>query len=219
MLQPVDALLRCEGRHRIGGMDIPWGQLLVMIGAGGFVYGIVMGSYAGRPLQALYSGIKVPLFLGVSTMICLPSFYVICALLGLRSDFSAAFRGILAAQATLTLCLASLAPITEVIYLSIDHYQLATLINGLQFALATIGGQWTLARHYYPLIQANPRHRLAKSTWLVVYIFVAIQMAWVLRPFIGAPSLTPSFFREDALSNAYVVVTQTILEVLGLPAR
>jgi hypothetical protein len=50
LLQPVDALLRCEGRHCVGGADIPWGQLLVMIGAGGFMYGLVMGSYAGRPL-------------------------------------------------------------------------------------------------------------------------------------------------------------------------
>ena len=216
MIQPVEAVLRCEGRHRVGGADVPWAQLAVMVCTGGFAYGLVMGSYSGRSLQALYSGIKVPMLLGVSSVICLPSFYVINSLLGLRRDFTAAFRGIVAAQATLALCLAALAPVTAVIYLSIDNYPLATMFNGIQFALATIGGQSTLTQHYRPLIRTNPRHLVGKWAWAFVYVFVAIQMAWVLRPFIGAPDLPPAFFREDAWSNAYVVVTRTVLDVFGL---
>lgn len=216
MIQSVEAVLRCEGRHRVGGANVPWAQLAVMVCAGGFVYGLVMGSYAGRSLQALYSGIKVPMLLGISSVICLPSFYVILSLLGLRRDFAAAFRGILAAQATLALCLAALAPVTAVIYLSIDNYQLATMSNGIQFALATIGGQSTFNQHYRPLIRAHARHLLGKWAWTVVYVFVAIQMAWVLRPFIGTPGLPPAFFREDAWSNAYVAVTRTVLDVFGL---
>ena len=27
-------------------------------------------------------------------------------------------------------------------------------------------------------------------TWLVIYVFVGIQMGWVLRPFIGDPAAT-----------------------------
>jgi len=37
-------------------------------------------------------------------------------------------------------------------------------------------------------------------------VFVAIQLAWVLRPFIGDPSRPTTFFRETAWGNAYVKI-------------
>jgi hypothetical protein len=215
MRTPVDALLRYEGRHAVGRGKVPWIELALITAAGGFIYGAVMGCYGVRPLQALYSGLKVPLLLGVSTVICLPSFYVINALLGLRDDMAASFRGVLAAQATLAISLAVLAPITVVIYLSIPRYSLAIFFNGIQFAIATAMGQLTLTHHYRPLIRANPRHRIGKLGWLALYVFVAIQMAWVLRPFIGAPSLPTRFFREEAWSNAYVEIAGLLGRVLG----
>ena len=63
------------------------------------------------------------------------------------------------------------------------------------------------------LIAKNPRHRVMLWMWLFVYCFVAIQMAWVLRPFIGQPGISPSFFRKEAWGNAYVAVLETLLEV------
>ncbi len=42
--------------------------------------------------------------------------------------------------------------------------------------------------------------------WLVIYVFVGIQMGWVLRPFIGDPRMPVQFFREGSWSNAYEVV-------------
>ncbi len=40
-------------------------------------------------------------------------------------------------------------------------------------------------------------------TWIVIYVFVGIQMGWVLRPFIGDPRTPVQFFREGSWSNAY----------------
>jgi hypothetical protein len=215
MLARVDALLKFDPPFAAGRGRVPWLELALITAAGGFLYGAVMGSYGGRPLQSLFAGIKVPLFLGVSTLICLPSFYVVNTLLGLREDFRAAFRGILAAQATLAVCLAALAPVTLVLYLSISRYPMAVFLNGIQFAVATLAGQMTLARHYGPLEAARPRHRIGKYTWFGVYVFVAIQMAWVLRPFVGSPGFPTQFFREDAWSNAYVRVFLTISKALA----
>lgn len=214
MMGHVDGLLRFQGPYAEGRGSVPWVSLAAMTAAGGFLYGAVMGSYGLRPLQGLYSAIKVPMFLGVTTVICLPSYYVVNALLGLRADFAAAFRGILAAQATLAICLAALAPITVVFYLSITHYPLAPLFNGLQFAIATAFAQMTLGRHYRPLVATSRRHLLGKYTWVIVYVFVAIQMAWVLRPFIGAPNLETQFFRADAWTNAYVYVMRALWRVM-----
>ena len=41
-------------------------------------------------------------------------------------------------------------------------------------------------------------------TWLLLYAFVGIQTAWVLRPFIGYPGRPTQFFRDNAWGNAYV---------------
>ena len=49
-------------------------------------------------------------------------------------------------------------------------------------------------------------------TWLAIYIFVGIQMAWTLRPFIGDPGLPVQFFREHSWGNAYEVVAQLIYD-------
>ena len=47
--------------------------------------------------------------------------------------------------------------------------------------------------------------------WIALYVFVAIQLAWVLRPFVGSPELEVSFFRAEAWSNAYVVIVRDVL--------
>ena len=50
--------------------------------------------------------------------------------------------------------------------------------------------------------------------WLVLYILVGVQMAWVLRPYVGNPELPTEFFREDSWTNAYVAIARMIWQVL-----
>ena len=164
------------------------------------------GFFAARALQSLYSGLKVPLLLVVTSAVCLPNFFIVNTLRGLRDDFARAVRGVLAAQAKMAVVLAALAPVTLWTYASTSDYDLAALLNGVMFLLATLVGQVVLSRHHLPLIARDPRHRLGKATWLTLYVFVAIQLAWVLRPFVRSPGLPATFFREDACSNAYVSV-------------
>ena len=38
--------------------------------------------------------------------------------------------------------------------------------------------------------------RVTFHVWLVIYALVGAQMAWILRPFIGAPDLPFEWFRE-----------------------
>lgn len=183
-------------------------RLLWMIVAFGIVYGAVMGTFAGvtgeRLLQVAYSALKVPLLLVVAFVLSVPSFYVINTLLGLRDDFAEALRGVVAAQAGLTLILASLAPLTAWWYLCDGDYHTAIMVNVLMFAIASFGAQSILQAHYRRLIARRPAHRWTLVGWLVIYAFVGIQMAWLLRPFIGAPGAAPQFFRDDAIGNAYI---------------
>ena len=188
----------------------------------GTFYGGVMGTYGGvagdRLWQVVYSGVKVPLLLMATFLLSLPSFFVLNTLLGLRNDFTRVVTSLLATQASLTVILGSLAPVTAFWYVSSSEYQPAILFNGLIFAVASISAQWLLRREYRPLIARHPAHRWMLRTWIVIFVFVGIQMGWVLRPFIGNPHAPVQFFREDSWSNAYVVVGEMIWRVMtGTP--
>jgi hypothetical protein len=206
----VDGLLRAEGRYASTERVVPLGRIVTMIVVGGFCYGVVMGSFAGRPLQAIYSGLKVPLLLLGTSAIVLPNFYVINTLLGLRDDFAAALRGIFAAQAIVAITLVALSPLTIVGYVSFPDYADATRVNFVLFGLATLAGHVGCEKFYRGLLARNPRHQVARYTWTALYVFVAIQLAWVFRPFVGDPRRATEFFRDDAWSNAYVVVGKQI---------
>ncbi|MGQ0636416.1 MAG: hypothetical protein ACT4QC_17530 [Planctomycetaceae bacterium] len=207
----LDSLLRARGAALAPEDNraiIVW--LAAQVVLFGLAYGAVMGAFGGltgeRAWQVAYSAAKVPCLLLATFVISLPSFFVLNTLMGLRPDFGEVLRALLAAQAVLTVILASLAPFTALWYVSFADYNAATAFNGLMFALATFAAQFLLRRLYSRLIARNARHRALLRAWLVVYAFVGIQMAWLLRPFIGDPDQPVQFFRADAWGNAYVVV-------------
>jgi hypothetical protein len=197
---------------------IPLWSLVGCVLLGGFIYGAAMGSYPGpngpRPLQMLYSGLKVPMLQGVSFALVLPCFFVLNTLLGLRHDLVPAVRALISAQAVMSIVLASLSPLVVVWYLSTRDYHWATLFNGTMFAIAVGAAETPLRRFYGPLIRRNPKHKVMLTGWVIVYVFVAIQMAWVLRPYIGDPERPTTFFREQKWDNAYVVVADLVWKAL-----
>ena len=213
-LGEADSLLRAEPAR-----ETPWRWRLTALVVFGAFYGTVMGSYSQdggvRPLQMVYSGLKVPLMLTASFALSLPTFFVVNTLLGLRGDFPRVVAALTTTQAGLTVILASLAPITGFLYISGLDYRKAILLNGLMFAAASFGAQAILRRSYRELIAARPIHRQALRAWLVVYVFVGVQMAWILRPFIGDPYQPTQFFRQEGFSNAYVAVAEMIWSVVA----
>ncbi len=183
-------------------------RLGLIVAVFGIIYGAVMGSFSGvlgyHFWQVVFSAVKVPILLIGVFILSLPSFFVVNTLFGLRSDFLYSLRALLATQAGLTIILSSFAPFTILWYVSSSNYRGAILFNTLMFGTASVAAQWLLRRFYSPLIEKNPRHRILMRAWLVIYAFVGIQMAWILRPFIGNPDMPAQFFRQDAWGNAYV---------------
>lgn len=82
------------------------------------------------------------------------------------------------------------------------------------FAAASLSSQWLLRGYYAPLVARNPRHRKLLWAWTGIYALVAIQLAWLLRPFIGSPGRPVTFVREEAWDNAYVMVLQLVWNTL-----
>jgi hypothetical protein len=184
-----------------------------------------MGTYAGFAgvrawdelrLQIVYSALKVPLLLAATCLVSLPSFFVINTLAGLRDDFFEAVRAVAAAQAGVSIILASLAPLTLTWYASSVRYGNAVLFNAAMFGLAGITAQQLLRTYYRPLVARRPRHRLMMWCWLAIYAFVGIQMGWMMRPFVGSPGDPVVFMRHEPDDNAYVVVVRLIGRALSL---
>jgi len=161
-----------------------------------------------------FSAVKVPLLLVATFVISLPSFYVLNSLFGLGRDFAQAVRSLVAAQCGLAIVLASLAPLTLLWYASSAHYQHALVVNGAMFAVASLAAQWLVRGYYRPLIAASRRHVWLLWCWLGVYTAVAIQMAWLLRPFLGSPGRPVQFLRDDPWDNAYEVVARLVWRTL-----
>jgi hypothetical protein len=184
----------------------------------GAIYGAAMGSFGGtvgeRAVQIAISASKVPLLLFVTFGLSLPSFFVLNNLFGVRGDFGLVMRALVGSQAGLTIVLASLTPYTLLWYASCPDYGWALLANGLAFAIASFSGQVLLRAWYRPLLARSTRHRWLLRAWLVVYVFVGVQMAWTLRPFVGEPGAPPQMFRTGAWGNAYEAVARIVWDTL-----
>jgi hypothetical protein len=178
------------------------------------LYGAAMGSSDARALQMVYSGLKLPLLLGVTFLISLPSFFLINAIAGVGRDFGRVVSALLASQAVLTVVLCSFAPVILFWYASSPDHEWNLLFNVILFAIASGASQFALRRHYAPLIASAAVHSRLMKLWVFVYAFVGIQSAWVLRPFVGDPSRPTQFLRDDPWTNAYVWVARMIGRVV-----
>jgi len=216
----IDDVLR-SGRHHRPRPDARPATVFAMCIACAVAYGAAMGCsgevVAGRPLQVLYSMLKLPALLILAFALSLPSFFVLNMLLGVRDDFADVLRALLSAQAALAIVLLSLSPLTLLWYLSMNHHEADIAFNAIIFSVAAISGQGVLRRHYRTLIALRPVHAHLLRIWLIVYAFVGIQAAWVLRPFIGDPGRPTEFFRHDAWGNAYIWLAKMTCRLLFHP--
>jgi len=210
-LTRIDEFLRGGGPfHPTRIKRLPWWSLAVLILCFSPLYGGLMGSFhfvsAERVWQVAFAGIKMPLLLFATSVLCLPAFFVLNSVLGLRDDLRESLLAILAGQAALSIVLAALGPLTRFWYFSGSTYRAALLFNAGAFALATFAGHIVMSRYYRQLIRRHRHHRIGLYAWVSMYAFVGIQMGWTLRPFIGSPNMPVAFFRDGPFSNAYVVV-------------
>lgn len=176
-------------------------------------------------LQLLATAIKVPLLFLLTLMVCFPSLYVMSALAGSRLMFKATLRLLLAAVAINLALLTSFGPVVGFFTLSTQSYPFMVVLNVMFFGIAGVVGLLFLRKalnHVFsdPPVQPagmpstpaddappqpppNPMGHHRKSdpglilfrAWLVVYGVVGCQMGWVLRPFVGSPSLEFELFR------------------------
>jgi hypothetical protein len=154
-------------------------------------YGFAMGSPQGAG-QGLSSMMKTPIIFLGSLLICFPA---LCALglvvdAGLEPGRSLAL--LLFASTLNAALLASAAPIAW-FFGAGSSYHFMKLMHVFIFAACGLYAMSEL--HQTVALAAGERGLASPATvplirvWILVYGFVGMQMAWAMRPFIGAPGL------------------------------
>jgi hypothetical protein len=187
------------------------------------LYGAVMGSTHSL-WQALSSAVKLPLLFLATLIVCSPTLYFFNVLFGSNQSLTQNVVLIMTAITVTSVLLLSFSPIVLFFLLTTSHYQFFKLLNVAVFSVAGAMGVAFLSQGMRVVSTATRREQTdtgARSRrwvlrfWVLVYGFVGSQMAWTLRPFVGAPSMQFELFRQLG-GNFYANVLGSIAEILGL---
>jgi hypothetical protein len=177
------------------------------------LYGAVMGS-SNSALQALCSAIKLPILFLITLVICLPTLYFFNLLFGSRLTLPQTLALILTAITVTAVLTLSFAPISLFFWLTAPHYQFFKLLNVAILTLTGFFGLTFLVSGMNHIQQEGKQmaRGLILRMWILIYGFVGTQMAWTLRPFLGAPWAPFQIFRQLG-GNFYVNVAESIWDI------
>jgi hypothetical protein len=188
------------------------------------LYGAAVGLWRG-PLQAIYTGVKMPLliFLTCGGNALLNG--LLAQILGSGLSFRQTWLAILMSFTIGSLILASLSPM--VLFICLNAPPLASSASGFGHSVTLLSDVGFIA---YAGLAANRRllwlleRRCASVaaarrvfwSWLCGNLFLGAQLAWVLRPFVGSPRLAVQFLRDDPLrGNFYESVFRAFLHLFN----
>jgi hypothetical protein len=182
------------------------------------LYGAVMGSTHSL-WQTLSSAAKLPVLFLATLLICVPSLYFFSLLFGSNQSLRQSVTVILTAITVTAVLLLSGAPITLFFLLTApSQYQFFKLLNVGIFAISGFMGVVFLYQGIKvvagPKAEGAGMRKMVLIMWMFVYAFVGSQMAWTLRPFIGAPGSRFELFRQLG-GNFYANIIRSIGEILG----
>jgi len=181
------------------------------------IYGAVLGSTHSL-WQALSSAAKLPVLFLATLIICAPTLYFFNVLYGSNQSLTQNIALILTAITVTSVLLLSFAPIVLFFLLTTNHYQFFKLLNVGVMAISGSIGVLFLSQGMRIVSAAGKEGAGARRNvvrlWILIYAFVGSQMAWTLRPFIGAPSMKFELFRQLG-GNFYANIFASLGEVFG----
>jgi hypothetical protein len=181
------------------------------------LYGAVMGSTHSL-WQAPSSAVKLPILFLATLFICAPTLYFFNILFGSNQSLLQNIALILTAITVTAVILLSFTPIALFFLITTSQYQFFKLLNVGIFAIAGAMGVFFLDQGMRIVAdvgtEGENNRRWVLRMWIFLYAFVGSQLAWTIRPFIGAPSIQFELFRQLG-GNFYTNVVVSIGEILG----
>ena len=198
--------------------------VVIIVGAG--LYGAAMGWWRD-PQQALYTAIKFPLIILLTTIGNALLNAMLAPLLGLNITFRQSFLAILMSFTIAATVLGSFSPIVAFMVwnapmmtadgrMSGSTYNFIQLTHVAVIAFAGITANLRLLQLLKRLSgNAAVAHRVLFA-WLAGNLFLGSQLSWIFRPFIGSPGLPVEFLRATAFKgNFYETVFGSIVRLLN----
>jgi len=195
--------------------------LVVLLGSG--LYGFTVGLWRA-PVQALYTGVKFPLLIFLTCAGNALLNGILAQLFGSGLGFRQTSLAILMSFALTSIVLAALSLVSLFVLYNTPPLDSKETLLGHSVVLLThvffIAGAGVIAnqRLYRLLEKVSPRRMVARRVlagWLGGNFLLGSQLAWVLRPFIGSPSLPIEFLRPDPLrGNFYEAVGRALRHLL-----
>jgi hypothetical protein len=193
-------------------------QHLALITAGTALYGAAMGSWHS-PRQALYTAIKFPLIILLTTLGNGLLNGMLAPLLGLNLGFRQSLQAVLTSFTSASAILAAFAPLLFFIVWNAPPmtahassvYNFFQLANVTAIAFAGTAANVRLGRLLEQLAGNVSAGRRVLFAWLAVNFLLGSQLSWILRPFVGSPGLPLQFLRADAFHGNFF---ETVLAAL-----
>lgn len=150
------------------------------------IYGVVMGLFAGD-FVILMDMIKIPLLLLIILYTSFPSYFVIAALIGLKTSFRQMLAILSLSYAVASTVLVSFTPIVFVYSISETNHMIIHLVHYILFSLAGISGIYYLLTGMWNIYGKEQSKNIQ---WLLPFIIgglltllVGMKLVWILRPY------------------------------------
>ena len=183
---------------------------VIILGAG--LYGAAMGWWRD-PQQALFVAIKFPLIILLTTLGNALLNAMLAPLLGLNIPFRQSFFAIMMSFAITSAILGAFSPLIAFLVwnapdlaaktVSEATYNFILLTHVAVIALAGVTGNVRLFQLLARLGGSRAVAFRVLLAWLAGNLFLGSQLSWILRPFIGSPTLPVEFFRQTAFQGNF----------------
>ena len=198
----------------VDGAPLPLGKVAVAGLALTALAGVGLGAAAG-PLQALSAAVKAPLVTLGAIAVCFPAFFIFGLLQGSRLQLEQSLRLFAVGVGLRGAILAGLAPLLFFFSSVGSPYGFLLLMGLLVFGAADYGMLRTVVRGVELL---RERHEDTFSRrfvlgWTALYLAVAVQLTWTLRPFIRHPDEAFTFI--GGRGNMFTYFLEHVGKLLG----
>jgi hypothetical protein len=191
--------------------------------AGTSLYGAAMGCWRD-PQQALYTSVKFPLIILLTTLGNALLNSMLAPLLGLNFSVRQSIQAMLMSFMIAAAILGSFSPVIFFLVCNVPPmsagatgiYAFILLLNVVIIAFAGIAANLRLAQLLQRLSGSAKVARHVLLAWLAGNLFLGSQLSWILRPFIGSPGMPVEFVRKNAFDgNFYESLFHTIKQLLN----
>lgn len=232
-IRQVPVLLRGETSAILSWLERPTaGRVLLYVAvimAGAGTFGAAVGIWRA-PLQSVYTAVKFPLLILLTTFGNALLNGMLAPLLGLNLAFRQSLFAILMSFTIAAAILGAFSPLLFYLIWNTpplsahgqagSAYSVVLLAQAATIAFAGVAANLRLLQFLRRLGGSPKVARKILLAWLAGNLLLGSQLSWNLRPFVGSPGLPVEFVRREAFQgNFFEAVFFATRQLVSPPAR